>query len=163
MQTTMDRIEKKTVLRAPSQRVWHAISDPKQFGSWFGIRFDGPFAPGAKVTGKIVPTTADPEIAKQQADYVGLPVELTIDRIEPMRLFSFRWHPFAIDTKVDYSKEPTTLVEFLLDEVPDGTQLTVRESGFDGIPAERRAEAFEANAGGWAAQLKLIEKHLAKG
>lgn len=160
MPTTADRIEKKTVLRAPHLKVWQAISDPTQFGNWFGIRFDGPFIPGQRVTGKIVPTSVDPEIAKQQMPYKGHPIELWIDRVEPMQLFSFRWHPFANDPKAAYSNEPTTLIEFLLDEVHEGTQLTIRESGFDRIPEGRRAEAYESNEGGWTAQLKLIEKYL---
>src|SRR5262245_24234161 len=125
MQTTADRIEKQTILRAPRERVWRAISDPSQFGSWFGMHFDGPFTPGKRISGTIVPTSADQEIAKLQAPYEGFPVELWIERIEPMRLFSFRWHPFAIDPKADYSNEPTTLNEFLLDEDPEGTKLTI--------------------------------------
>ena len=161
MHTTTDRIEKVTTLRAPRLRVWHAITDPSQFGNWFGISFDGPFIPGRRVTGKIVPTSVDQEIAKQQAPYKDHPVELWIERIEPMRLFSFRWHPFANDPKADYSNEATTLIEFLLDEVPEGTRLTIRESGFDRIPEDRRTEAYESNEGGWTAQLKLIEKYLA--
>ena len=104
----------------------------------------------------------DAEVAKRQEAYKGHRFEFAVDRVEPMRLFSFRWHPFAMDSGVDYSKEPTTLVVFKLDEVADGTMLTVTESGFDRIPIERRAKAFAANEGGWAAQMKLIEKYLAQ-
>ena len=161
MQTTADRIEKKATLRAPLERVWRAVSNAQEFGSWFGIRFEGPFVPGKRVTGKIVPTTVDAEIAKLQAPHAGLPADVWIERIEPPRLLSFRWHPYAIDQEVDYSNEPTTLIEFLLGEVPAGTELTIRESGFDRLPVDRRAEAYESNEGGWAAQLKLIEKYLA--
>jgi hypothetical protein len=85
-----------------------------------------------------------------------------VDRIEPMRLFSFRWHPGAVDPDVDLSREPTTLVVFELEERQDGTLLTITESGFDSIPIARRAEAFEGNEQGWAAQLTLIEKYLAR-
>ena len=104
----------------------------------------------------------DAEIAKRQEPYKGHRFEFQVERVEPMRLFSFRWHPFAMDSSVDYSKEPTTLVAFQLEEVADGTKLTVTESGFDQIPLERRAKAFAANEGGWAAQMKLIEKYLAQ-
>jgi uncharacterized protein YndB with AHSA1/START domain len=159
--STTDRIEKKVLLRAPRERVWHAISDAKQFGTWFGVQFDGPFAAGALMKGRMVPTKVDPEVAKTQEPYTGAAFDCTIDRIEPMNRFSFRWHPFAIDPKVDYSNEPTTLVVFELEEVAGGTQLTITESGFDKIPLERRAKAFAANDGGWTKQLELIAKYLA--
>lgn len=161
--TASDRIEKKVVLRAPRERVWNAISDAKQFGTWFGVEFDGPFVAGAHMKGRIVPTKVDPEVARMQEPYKGMAFDCTIDRIEPMRLFSFRWHPFAIDPKVDYSHEPTTLVVFELEEVAGGTQLRITESGFDKIPLERRAQAFGANDGGWDHQLELIAKYLAGG
>jgi uncharacterized protein YndB with AHSA1/START domain len=159
--STTDRIEKKVLLRAPRERVWHAISDAKQFGTWFGVEFDGPFAAGAAMKGRITPTKVDPEVAKMQEPYAGKAFDITVDRIEPPNLFSFRWHPFAIEPNVDYSKEPTTLVVFQLDEAPGGTQLTITESGFDKIPLERRAKAFAANDGGWTKQLELIAKYLA--
>jgi len=78
-----------------------------------------------------------------------------------MRKFSFRWHPYAVDPGVDYSKEPTTLIVFELQEISGGTLLTISESGFDQIPLERRAKAFAANDAGWVMQVKLIEKYLA--
>jgi uncharacterized protein YndB with AHSA1/START domain len=161
MATSTDRIEKSVLLRAPRERVWRAISDSKQFGRWFGVQFDGPFVAGASIVGKMVTTTVDAEVAKRQEAYKGHRFEFAVDRVEPMRFFSFRWHPFAMDSSVDYSKEPSTLVAFVLEEVQDGTRLTVTESGFDQIPIERRAKAFAANEGGWAAQMKLIEKYLA--
>src|SRR5438132_974494 len=145
MITSTDRIEKTILLRAPSDRVWRAISDWKEFGSWFGVEFDGPFVAGTRVTGRIVPTKVDAEVAKAQEPYAGMAFECSIERIEPMRLFSFRWHPFAVDSGVDYSAEPTTLVAFELQEVTGGTKLTITESGFDGIPLERRAKAFASN------------------
>lgn len=161
METNTDRIEKKVLLRAPRERVWRAISDSKQFGSWFGVKFDAPFAPGARMIGKIVPTTVDAEVAKRQKSYEGTAFEFAVDRVEPMRYFSFRWHPFAMDSGADYSKEPSTLVAFELEEVSDGIMLTITESGFNQIPLERRAKAFAANEEGWTAQAKLIEKYLA--
>lgn len=155
-----DRIEKKILLRAPRSRVWRALSDSKEFGNWFGIKFDGPFTPGATVTGVLVGTKADPEVAKAQKQHEGLRMEISIERLEPERLFSLRWHPHAIDPAVDYSAEPTTLVEFVLEETPGGVMLTVTESGFDRIPLARRAKAFEANEGGWSAMVKVFEAHL---
>jgi uncharacterized protein YndB with AHSA1/START domain len=156
-----DRIEKKVLLRAPRARVWRALTDSKEFGQWFGAKFDGPFKPGAVASGVIAPTKADANVAKMQEPYAGMKVEITIDRIEPERLFSFRWHPFAIDPGVDYSKEPTTLIVFTLDDAKNGTLLTVTESGFDRIPLARRAQAFTANEQGWTMQMSLVEKYLA--
>src|SRR5712692_767677 len=156
-----DRIEKKILLRAPRKRVWRALTDSAEFGSWFGMKFDGPFTPGATMRGVIVPTTVNAQVAKAQKEYAGLPVEIQIEQMEPERLFSFRWHPFAVERGVDYSAEPTTLIVFALEEVANGTMLTVTESGFDRIPLARRVKAFTANEQGWAMVVRLIEKHLA--
>jgi uncharacterized protein YndB with AHSA1/START domain len=155
-----DRIEKKILLHAPPKRVWRAISDSTEFGKWFGMRFEGPFAPGAIMRGIIVPTTVDAEVAKAQKPYEGKAFEIIVEQMEPERLFSFRWHPYAVEPGVDYSGEPTTLVTFALQDVADGVMLTVTESGFDRIPLERRAKAFAANDQGWGMQMKLIEKYL---
>jgi uncharacterized protein YndB with AHSA1/START domain len=155
-----DRIEKKILLRAPRERVWRAISDAKEFGSWFGVAFDGPFAEGTHLTGKITPTRVDAEVAKMQEPYSGKAFDWTVERIEPIRRISFRWHPFAVEAGVDYSKEPTTLIEFELADAADGILLTISESGFDQIPLVRRAKAFTANERGWEIQTTLIEKYL---
>lgn len=160
MVSPTDRIEKKVLLRAPRERVWRAIADAEEFGRWFGARLEGDFAPSARMVGQIVPTTVDPEVAKMQEPYSGAPFEFVVDRVEPTRLFSFRWHPFAINPNVDYSNEPMTTVEFELEDAPGGTMLTITESGFDQIPLARRAAAFEANGEGWDAQLRLIEKYV---
>lgn len=162
MTSSTDRIEKQTLLKAPLERVWRAISDAQEFGIWFGVRFDGPFASGTRLTGRMVPTDVDEEVAKTQKPYEDQLFDITVERIEPMRHFSFRWHPYAIEPGMDYSKEPTTLVVFELEETSSGTRLTVTESGFDSIPLDRRAAAFESNEGGWEAQLMLIEKYLAR-
>jgi uncharacterized protein YndB with AHSA1/START domain len=145
-----DRIEKNVFLRAPRSRVWRAIATAEEFGAWFGVKLEGAFAPGARVSGRI--TTPG---------YEHVIMEITIERVHPERLFSYRWHPHAVEPGVDYSGEPTTLVEFRLDEVAGGTKLTVIESGFDRIPASRRAEAFRMNDHGWAEQIKNIERHVA--
>jgi uncharacterized protein YndB with AHSA1/START domain len=157
-----DRIEKTITLRAPLSRVWRAITDSQEFGRWFGVRFQEPFAAGRALTGTITPTEVDPEVAKLQEPYAGIAFDFLIERIEPMRLFSFRWHPGGVDPKVDYSKEPTTLVVFELREVPEGTVLKITESGFDQIPLERRAKAFSGNEAGWEHQTKLVARYLAR-
>lgn len=155
-----DRIEKKILLRASPKRVWSALADSTEFGSWFGMKFDGPFAPGASVRGVIVPTTVDAEVAKAQKAHEGMPFCITVEQIESERLFSFRWHPFAVEPGVDYSDEPTTLVVFALEEVANGVMLTVSESGFDQIPLARRAKAFTANEQGWSMVVKLFQEYL---
>ena len=147
--TNSDRIEKNILLHAPKARVWRALTDAGEFGSWFGVKLDSGFAVGQPTTGKIT-----------YPGYEHLTFEATIERMDTEQLFSFRWHPYAIDPKVDYSQEPTTLVEFRLEETADGTLLTVVESGFDRIPAERRAEAFRMNDSGWAEQTVSIQKHV---
>lgn len=161
MSANTDRIEKQIMLRAPRERVWRAISDSKQFGSWFGVEFDAPFVAGAHMKGRIVATTVDEEVAKMQKPHEGAPFECSIERIEPMRLFSFRWHPYAVEPGVDYAAEPSTLVVFELEEAAGGTMLTITESGFDRIPLHRRAQAFSANEQGWEAQSRLIQKYVA--
>ncbi len=148
--TGTDRIEKRIVLRAPRARVWKAISDAREFGSWFRVDFGGAsFAPGATVSGHLT-----------YPGYEHLKMEMAIERMEAGRLFSFRWHPYAVDPAIDYSREPTTLVVFELDDAPDGTVLTVVESGFDRIPIERRAEAWRMNDQGWAEQVRNIDAHV---
>ena len=144
-----DRIEKKVVLRAPRSRVWRALSDAQEFGTWFRVNLDGAvFAPGALVKGRIL-----------EPGYEQWPFEITIERMEPERLLSYRWHPYP-QPGPGLAHEPTTLVELRLEEVPGGTELTVVESGFDRIPLPRRAEAFRMNEGGWAEQLRRIERHV---
>lgn len=155
-----DRIEKNILLRAPLTRVWRALSDFTEFGIWFGVQFDGPFAPGATLRGTIVGTKVNAEVAKAQKEHEGLPFEIRVEQVEPERLLSFRWHPHAVERGVDYSSEPTTLVAFVLEEMEDGVLLTVIESGFDAIPLARRAQAFAANGQGWGMVIKLIEGYL---
>jgi uncharacterized protein YndB with AHSA1/START domain len=144
-----DRIEKTIEIKAPIARVWRALTDYREFGSWFRVRLEGPFVAG--------------QVARGQITYPGyehMRLEAVVQKIEPMRLFSFTWHPYAVDPAYDYSGEPATLVEFTLEETATGTRLHVVESGFDKIPAHRRAEAFRMNDAGWAEQVKNIARHV---
>lgn len=149
MTTSTDRIEKQIVLRAPRARVWRALTDAREFGTWFRVAFDGPFAVGARVGGQLT-----------FPGYEHVRMEIAVERIEPEYRFAFRWHPHAIDPAVDYGAEPPTLVEFTLEEIAEGTRLTVVESGFDQVPAARRAEAFRMNERGWSAQLDNVRAHV---
>jgi uncharacterized protein YndB with AHSA1/START domain len=145
-----DRIEKEIVLRAPRSRVWHALADAEQFGAWFGMKLEGDFVPGGRVQGQIT-----------LPGHGQVTIEIAIERMDPENRMSYRWHPYAVESDVDYSSEPTTLVEFQLEEVAEGTRLKVVESGFDGIPLARRAEAIRMNDAGWAEQLENIARHVA--
>ena len=147
--TTTDRIEKSILLRAPKSRVWQALTNAEEFGTWFRVRLESGFEIGKRVTGKIT-----------YPGYEHLTFDVTVERMDVERLFSFRWHPYALDAKADYSKEPTTLIEFRLEEAEEGTLLTVVESGFDRIPAERRGEAYRMNDQGWAIQMENIRRHV---
>jgi uncharacterized protein YndB with AHSA1/START domain len=145
----LDRIEKQILLRAPRARVWQALSNSESFGQWFGVKLDGSFVPGARLRGRIM-----------HKGYEHVPFEITIERMEPDRVFSWRWHPHAIDPNTDYSPEPTTLVVFELEDAAEGTLLTVVESGFEGIPLARRLDAYRGNEQGWSGQMKAIEKYV---
>ena len=142
-----DRIEKSALLPVPRARVWRALSNARSFGEWFGVILDGEFAPGARLRGRIT-------------GYEDHPFEIAVERVEPERLLSWRWHPHAIDLKVDYSAEPPTLVQFELEDAANGALLKVTESGFSGIPIERRQTAYNGNEQGWAIQMKSIAQYL---
>jgi len=143
-----DRIEKTIEIKAAVSRVWRALTDHNEFGTWFRVRLDGPFLPGKTTRGQIT-----------HPGYEHLRWEAVVQKMQPERLFSFTWHPYAVDTTKDYSSEPPTLVEFTLQKIAGGTLLRVVESGFDKLPAERRLEAFRMNDGGWSVQMQNIARH----
>jgi isopenicillin-N N-acyltransferase-like protein len=161
MTSQTDRIEKKIILPCPLERVWSAISEARQFGTWMGLSDHGEFVKGTVFTAKMAPTKFNAEFAELQEPYDRLPVKMTIDRIEPPFVFSFHFHPFAIDPNADYSKEPMNQVVFELKEVPAGTTVTMTEMGFDRIPLERRAVAYDVNNRAWGLALKALESYLA--
>lgn len=142
-------IEKHVELAAPIERVWRALTDHEEFGAWFRVKLDGPFVLGKSTTGHIT-----------HPGYEHLVWEAEIVAMEQPHYFAFTWHPYAVDPKVDYSKEDPTLVEFRLEPSGKGTHLTVIESGFSKVPEHRRAEAMRMNDGGWAQQVKNIKTHV---
>lgn len=168
--SSTDRIEKQITLRAPVSRVWRAIANAQAFGHWFGFTLEGDFAPGKRLTGTFDGTIDPAAIADHQTKLglrpskVRVPdknfVFCTVERMEPERYFSFRWIPYGIDAEADLDSEPTTLVEFRLEPLADGTVLTIVESGFDQVPVHRRERAFRMNEGGWATQAKNLEKYV---
>lgn len=147
--SSTDRIEKRILIEAPRSRVWRALTDAAEFGTWFGVDLAGTFAAGERLTGHI--TTPG---------YQHVVMDITVERMEPERLVSWRWHPHAIEAGRDYSAEPTTQVMFELEDADGGIQLTVVESGFDALPESRRAAAFRGNEGGWASQVEKVKRHV---
>jgi uncharacterized protein YndB with AHSA1/START domain len=144
-----DQLEKRIELHAPIARVWRALTDHKEFGQWFKVNLESPFVPGKPTRGKLT-----------YPGFEHMTIEVVVQKMEPPRLFSYHWHPYAIDPKTDYSREKPTLVEFKLEQTAC-TLLVVTESGFDSIPAARRDEAFRMHTNGWAEQLTNIQAHLA--
>lgn len=146
-----DSIERSIVINAPRERVWRALSNAEEFGAWFGANLKGQtFAPGQRARGQIT-----------FKGYEHVWFDVIIERIEPQDLLSYRWHPYAMDPNVDYDKEQPTLVTFTLKDAPgNGTLLTVLETGFDNVPAQRRLEAFRMNSRGWEQQLGCIARHV---
>ncbi len=147
-----DRIERSVLIEAPRERVWRALSNAEEFGSWFGADLKGQvFAQGQRARGRIT-----------VAGYEHVWFDVAVERIEPPALFSYRWHPYAVDAAVDYSTEEPTLVTFTLADAPgNATLLTVTETGFDKVPPNRRFEAFRMNSRGWEGQLANIVRHVA--
>ncbi|KAA2284583.1 SRPBCC family protein [Arenimonas fontis] len=159
-----DRIVRRITLNAPLPRVWRALTDSERFGIWFGARFAGPFQPGKRLRARLVPTRMDAEIARAQEAFEGMEFDIVVERMEPMRLFSFRWHPGGDPVETPESAPPDeqmTLVEFTLEQTAEGVLLTVEESGFDRVPPARRARAFADNAEGWTVQMDLVARYLA--
>jgi uncharacterized protein YndB with AHSA1/START domain len=146
-----DPIEKRIEIKASVSRVWRALTDYREFGEWFRVKLDGPFVPGQVSRGNIT-----------YPGYEHLKWEAVVQTMEPERLFSFTWHPYAVDPNIDYSKETPTLVQFRLEKTTNGTLLLLTESGFDKIPSNRRPEALRSNDGGWTEQMKNIESHVAQ-
>jgi uncharacterized protein YndB with AHSA1/START domain len=150
MSSSTDRIERKVVLKATRARVWQVLTNIEEFNSWFRVKVPGKtFTAGQKYSGNVA-----------YPGYEHVVFEVTIEKAEPQELLSWRWHPAAIDPKVDYSSEPTTLVEFQLQDAAGGTLLTVVETGIDKIPVSRRLEVFRMNSEGWDGQMQNIEKHV---
>ncbi|MBA2727585.1 MAG: SRPBCC family protein [Parachlamydiaceae bacterium] len=147
----IDDIRKSIELNAPISKVWKALSDYLEFGEWFQVKIEGPFNPGKVSRGVLT-----------YPGYEDYKWEIVVQRMEPEKFFSFTWHPYAIDKTRDYSKEAQTLIEFQLKEIPPGTLLQLKESGFDQVPSDRRSEAFQMNQEGWSVQLENIKRFVTK-
>ncbi|HEY5958993.1 MAG TPA: SRPBCC family protein [Polyangiaceae bacterium] len=149
--TSADRIEKQILLRAPCTRVWRAMTDAREFGAWFQVELDNRFVEGETILGR----NTHPALET-------VPFRCVVERLDPQRYLAFRWHPHAIDPSIDYSAEPMTLVEFWLEAVTAETKLTIVESGFDALPAERRDAARRASDNGWAERARSIDRFVTR-
>lgn len=145
-----NQITKQIELKVPISQVWQALTNHNQFSKWFGANITEPFVTGKVSKGNIT-----------HPGYEHVIMEVVVQKIKPESYFSFTWHPYSIDPKIDYSNEPPTLIEFKLEKTAAGTLLKVTESGFDKIPEQRRDEAFKMNEGGWEEQMKNIQNYLA--
>lgn len=145
-----DRIVKTVELKAPVSRVWRALTDHNEFGQWFRVKLDGPFKPGTVSTGQMT-----------YPSFEHYPWLAVVERMEPERLFSFRWHDFDEKSGTDVAKQPATLVEFRLEPTAEGTRLTITESGFEALPDPRRLEVLRGNTEGWNIQANNIAAYVA--
>jgi uncharacterized protein YndB with AHSA1/START domain len=148
-------IERSILINAPRERVWNALTNAESFGTWFGADLKGQtFAKGKRALGAMG-TSCGREVGPDTVWF-----DVIIERIDPQDLFSYRWHPYAVQPGVDYSVEEPTLVTFTLKDAPNNsTLITVLESGFDNVPPHRRLEAFRMHTGGWEVQLNNLAKH----
>jgi uncharacterized protein YndB with AHSA1/START domain len=151
MSNDTNSLSRSITIKAPRSRVWQALTDSKQFGQWFGVTMETPFHAGKPAYGII-----------DNPNFKGMKMELAIDRVEPESFFSWRWHPYAVDPKVDYSKETPTLVTFELSEKAGVTTVVITESGFDKIPKHRQPDAFRMNGDGWSIQAERIRDYVEK-
>jgi uncharacterized protein YndB with AHSA1/START domain len=145
----MSKIERRVLIRAPRAKVWRALTEKGEFARWFGVEMTGTFQPGARVEMK----------STHETECKGDVTWVDVQEMTPERVFSWRWHPGVTDPNLDYSREPTTLVEFRLEDAEGGTLVTVTETGFDRISLARRAGVFAQNEAGWTHQMNSLESY----
>ncbi len=146
--TLPDRIERIEVLPVSRELVWDAITKPEQLSQWFSIVRDMDFRVGGDIN-----FTWD----NVQSPYPGI-----IEVIEPPHRFAFRWFSYAIGhPELKLRPTASTLVEFTLEEIAGGTQLTLVESGFASLPeATQAAQMQQDNQGGWQVGLAGLRTYL---
>lgn len=145
----MADITKIVDLKAPVSSVWRAVTDHREFGAWFRVELYEPFVVGKETRGHIT-----------YPGHEGVEWVSVTERMEPERVFAFSWHPNAVDPETDYSAEAKVVVEFTLEPTPDGTRLTITETGYDQIPEPRRLEALRSNQEGWNIQAGHIADYV---
>ena len=114
-----DRIERVVVFPVSREEVWEALTEPEQLSVWLGAQVELDLKPGGSAL-----------FCEDDGD----PMRAVVEEVDPPRRFAFRWRFPDNDPKQPSSTPRGTLVEFTLDEVPEGTQLTLVESGFSSVP-----------------------------
>lgn len=151
MTEKQDKIERIVVLKAPIERVYRAITDPKEWGTWFAHGVEGDFEPGSQ------PVMDEGEYGR---------FRIAIIDVQPHHYFAFRWvsgSEFVPQGFVGNPLEhPNTLVEFFLNEIDGCTELRLVESGFAGLPDKYAEKNFNENCDGWEYQLNSLTEHLNK-
>ena len=145
-----DTIERSINLNAPIDKVWRALTDYKEFGSWFLVKLENPFETDQITSGVL-----------EFPGYEGMPFWVKTLTMDAPHYFSFRW-PYDEEISPDHADDPekTTLVEFRLEQSSPGTKLTVKESGFNRLPEDRRLTIFRQNEGGWKVQVGHIKDYV---
>jgi uncharacterized protein YndB with AHSA1/START domain len=148
----LTRIDRTIEIHAPPERVWRALTDPRELSAWFQVTIEGGIAAGQEVW----MTSAHPE-------HQGQRFQVLFKELTPPTRFVWQWCPGAMDPKVDYSREPRTTLTFTLQPSPGGTRLSVAETGFERISLARRAKVYVDNSQGWTEVLGWIGKHVEAG
>lgn len=128
-------------ITAPIEKVWSAVTEPEHISTWFGR---------AEFVGRGVGTTGTLTFD----GYGAVPIR--VEAIEEPRLVTYRWaNDDASGVLPDEIDDHATVFTFTLESVPDGTQLTVVETGFDATSDP--AANMEAHRRGWDGELdKLV-------
>lgn len=144
-----DRIEKTVDLKAPVSRVWRALTDHREFGTWFRAALDGPFALG--------------KATRARSTYPGcehIQWEMRVTQMEPERVFAFTSGVYGMDPGDERANDPPTTTTFTLEPIAGGTRLRMVESGYDKFPPGRRIAAWRGNDSGWDIQMGNIARHV---
>ena len=141
-----DAITREITVKASQERVYQAITDPKQITAWFPDAIEGALEVGAR-----------PIFTFTDYDHR---VELYIEAATPHEYFAYRWVPGGQSALGDVLKVPNTLVEFFIEEDGAGSKITLKESGFASLPPEAGEAAFKDNTGGWEHMMTRLQKVL---
>ena len=133
-----DKIERQVTFNASRDKVWDAITQADMISRWFGD----------------VATISKFEVGGEMLfgwTHLNTQHRAIIETIEPKQCFAYRWERHDADFDKPFAEVESTLVTFTLEEVADGTQLTVVETGFADLPNPE--QLFEGNSDGWDSEL----------
>lgn len=129
-----DTIERQMTFRVPRETVWAAITEPEQIARWFGTGAELDLRPGGEGT--------------LSWENLGVTTSITVEAVDPPSRFAYRWQSNRAG--------PKTLVEFRLEEIPNGTRLTLVESGF----GQLGEDSWQGNEYGWDEELGDLRAYL---